>query len=306
MEPSGSLQEGSGEHRVGALGSFFCMHQSASERCVFSKKGWLIINYQFSCYGWRNVYIFKQNNTSGRIRKGINTHTSFLPDEISNTTTKKHQDEIHHLNQQPKNGVPPQSLTWNLENDGCQVRWKSPFSQVGHFSGEPCTPDGRFNGERNRNRHHYPLFRKEFHDHLKFKPPGFIRVHSPTNFANMYPKTQKISIFSSILKISFAVRMHEETPAAIRGFWRPSRWDGNWSCLADEGVFRPRRFFWGGKMETYKNWWKIGRYLVFETWKSSFSDFEHVFFGLEISYMKQATCAFVCLRFWSFLPQGLR
>lgn len=200
----------------------------------------------------------RRNSTSRRIRKGINTHTSFLQNESpTQQLSDNHgeQDEIHHLNQQPSNqtnGVPPQSLTWKLENDGCQVRWKSPFSQVGHFSGEPCTPDGRFNGERNRNRHHYPLFRKVNSWSSEVQTS---RVHQGS-FANKFcqhvPGPKK-SPFSAV-SLNFLRRsMHEETPA-IRGFWRPSRWDGSWSCLAQqpfwhEGVFRPRRFFWG-KMET--------------------------------------------------------
>jgi len=59
----------------------------------------------------------------------------------------------------------------------------------------------------------------------------------------------------------------------------------------------PAIFFLGREDGDLKELGKIGRYLDFETWKSSFSDFKMLFLDCEIAYMKQATSAFVCLRF---------
>ena len=229
------------------------------------------MTYQFWCYGCRMVK--KKQHFWKNLGNGSNTHTSFLPNANPTFNNFQHQDEIPHLNQQPnKWGKPPQSLTWKLENDGFQVRWKSPFPRWIIFQVNHVHPTEAFAGERNRNSHHYPLFRQEFHDHLKFKPPGFIRVHSPTNFANMYPSNPTHHFFSSILKfpslprcmkrsLLYEVSEGRRGETAVGVAWR--------------GVFRPRRFFLG-KMDLKKMGkdWKI---FGFETGKSSFSDFKIYF-----------------------------
>lgn len=96
----------------------------------------------------------------------------------------------------------------------------------------------------------------------------------------------KKSPFSAVSLNFPALPMHEEKPA-IRGFWRPSRWDGNWSCLAhtfrfwDEGVLRgPSDIFFGAGRWRPK---RIGKdWKIFGFWNLEIIifRFQNAFFGL--------------------------
>lgn len=139
----------------------------------------------------------RRNSTSRRIRKRINTHTSFLPNANPTFNNFQHQDEIPHLNQQPKNGVPPQSLTWKLENDGFQVRWTSPFSRWVIFQVNHVHPT-----EDSTEKGTWPAITTRYFDR-NFMIIWSLNLQGSSGFIRqqILPTcTQKITIFSSILK----------------------------------------------------------------------------------------------------------
>ena len=145
MEPSGGLQEGSGERRVGALRRIF-LH---AQRCVFSKKGWLLSVFML----WFMKCISKQKTTLLEELGNGSTLTLLFCRMKTQRSTAFRQPWWTGWDSPPKPATKKWCTTpkFNMEAG----KWwfsssvKISFSQVGLFSGEPCTPDGRFNGERN-------------------------------------------------------------------------------------------------------------------------------------------------------------